>query len=168
MSPWSAAPRPGAEGLIDVPLRREELGREAYMRVCPPDHPDAEAALTRYKVLSAGQGISLLELAPQTGRMHQLRVHLAHLGCPILGDVRYGGALTASGQPVPRLMLHACALRFPHPDGGERTIEAPWPQDFSKVAELLPRKAVGCYSPGALAWTDRAWTWPASSSFNAA
>ena len=69
--------------------------------------------------------------------MHQLRVHLAHLGCPILGDVRYGGALTLGGRPVARLMLHAAALQFPHPDGGETRIEAPWPQDFQEVADRV-------------------------------
>ena len=128
---------PQALGEVEVALRREEIGREAYMRVCPPDHADAETALTRYRVLSTGAGASLLELKPRTGRMHQLRVHLAHLGCPILGDVRYGGALTLGGRPVARLMLHAAALQFPHPDGGETRIEAPWPQDFQEVADRV-------------------------------
>ena len=50
---------PAREGRIEAPLRREELGREAYMRVCPPDHPDAEAALSDYRVLSAGAGAAL-------------------------------------------------------------------------------------------------------------
>ena len=50
------------------------------MRICPPDHPDAEPALTRYRTLAAGDGAALVELRPETGRMHQLRVHLAHLG----------------------------------------------------------------------------------------
>ena len=70
--------------------------------------------------------------------MHQLRVHLAHLGCPILGDVRYGGALVLGGGAVARLMLHAAALQFPHPDGGETRIEAPWPEDFREIAAQLP------------------------------
>ena len=128
---------PAGGGMIDVPLRREEIGREAYMRACLPDHADAEPALTRYRVLALGGPASLLELSPETGRMHQLRVHLAHLGCPILGDVRYGGALAVAGRPVSRLMLHAAALAFPHPDGGERRIEAPWPQDLRALTEAL-------------------------------
>lgn len=66
--------------------------------------------------------------------MHQLRVHLAEIGRPILGDARYGGALTMAGQSVPRLMLHAAALAFPHPDGGMKKIEAPAPEDFVEVA----------------------------------
>ena len=156
-------------GVIDAPLRRETVGREAYMRVCAPDHPDAETALTRCRVLAQCAGASLVELRPETGRMHQLRVHLAFLGHPILGDVRYGGGLTLGGQPVPRLLLHAAALRFPHPDGGERRIEAPWPADFQRLAALLPTpQEQGGHSPGALACTDRAWTGPASSSFSAA
>ena len=120
-------------GTIEVPLRREEIGREAYMRVCAPDHPDAETALTRYRTLKTGQGAAMVELKPQTGRMHQLRVHLASIGRPIAGDVRYGGALMLVGRPVPRLMLHAAALEFPHPEGGRRRIEAPPPQDFQDL-----------------------------------
>ncbi len=69
--------------------------------------------------------------------MHQLRVHLASLGRPIAGDVRYGGALVVAGIPVPRLMLHAAALDFPHPDGGRRRIAAPPPADFQALAAAL-------------------------------
>ena len=126
------APEP-AKGLIDRPLRRETLGREAYMRVCDPDHPDAEAALTRYRTLASNAAGALVELNPETGRMHQLRVHLASLGRPIAGDVRYGGALALAGAAVPRLMLHAAALEFPHPDGGRRRIEAETPADFEAL-----------------------------------
>ncbi len=104
------------------------------MRPCPADHEDAEAALSRYRTVAVGEGGALLELRPQTGRMHQLRVHLAHIERPILGDIRYGGALMANGEPVPRLMLHARALEFPHPDGGLKRLEAPPPEDFQTVA----------------------------------
>lgn len=124
-------------GDIDAPLRREEVGREAYMRVCGADHADAESASTAYRTLATGQGASLVELKPRTGRMHQLRVHMAHLGCPMLGDVRYGGALTLGGEAVPRLMLHAGVLRFPHPDGGDKTIETAPPADFARLAAFV-------------------------------
>jgi len=129
----ASAPDP-RDGIIETPLRRDEQGREAYMRVCAPDHPDAETAVSRYRTVATGQGMALLELRPQTGRMHQLRVHLAHIGRPILGDARYGGALMANGAAVPRLMLHARALEFPHPDGGLKRIDAEPPEDFLAVA----------------------------------
>ena len=84
-----------------------------------------------------GPDAALVELNPETGRMHQLRVHMASIGRPIAGDVRYGGALTLGGHPVPRLMLHAAALSFPHPDGGTRRVEAPPPADFETLAKSL-------------------------------
>jgi hypothetical protein len=105
-------------GVIDSPLRRESIGREAYMRISAPDHPDAETARTRYRTLAATPEAALMELSPETGRMHQLRVHMASLGRPIVGDVRYGGALTVGGHPVPRLMLHAETLGLHHPRSG--------------------------------------------------
>jgi tRNA pseudouridine32 synthase/23S rRNA pseudouridine746 synthase len=127
------APAPPA-GLIEAPLRRDESGREAFMRVCDPGHPDAEAALTRYRTLAEGPASALVEASPQTGRMHQIRVHLASIGRPIAGDARYGGALTLAGEPVPRLMLHAFALEFPHPGGELLRITAAPPADFVAIA----------------------------------
>jgi len=124
-------------GVIDTPLRRDEQGREAFMRVCAPDHPDAEAARTRYRTLADGDGAALLELNPETGRMHQLRVHLASIGRPIAGDARYGGTLRLAGEAVPRLMLHAAALSFPHPDGGTKRIVAPAPADMERLTQVL-------------------------------
>lgn len=130
------APQPDA-GVIEHPLRREEIGREAYMRVCRPDHADAEAARTRFKTVRATDTAALLEVDPETGRMHQIRVHLASLGRPIVGDVRYGGALLVDGQPVPRLMLHAQALIFPHPGGRLKRLEAPTPPDMAALMAAL-------------------------------
>lgn len=130
------APVP-AKGVIDRPLRRVEEGREAYMRVCEPDHPDAEAAASRYRTLKEGEGAALVELSPETGRMHQLRVHLAAVGRPIAGDARYGGALMVGGRPVPRLMLHARALAFPHPAGGTKRLEAAPPSDMAELIQAL-------------------------------
>lgn len=130
------APEPTA-GLIEVPLRRDEQGREAFMRVCAPGHADAETALSRYRTLSEASGAALLELEPETGRMHQLRVHLAHIGRPIAGDARYGGALVIGGHAIPRLMLHAAALTFPYPSGGEKRLEAPVPADMAALISAL-------------------------------
>ena len=127
-------PGGAGSGVIDAPLRREEQGREAYTRVAAPDHPDAEPALTRFRTLAQGPAGALLEVRPETGRMHQIRVHLASIGRPLLGDVRYGGALTAGGEAVPRLMLHAVAIDVPHPAGGRRRYQAPPPADMAAVA----------------------------------
>jgi tRNA pseudouridine32 synthase/23S rRNA pseudouridine746 synthase len=134
VTPGAPAPR---GGVIEAALRRDEQGREAFMRVCEPDHPDAEAARSRYRTLSEAPGAALVELSPETGRMHQLRVHLAHIGRPIAGDARYGGALIVGGRPAPRLMLHAAALAFPHPAGGRMRLTAPVPADFAGLCQDL-------------------------------
>lgn len=131
-----AAPDP-ASGRIESPLRRVETGREARMQVCEPGHPDAESAETRYRTLCSNETAALLEVFPRTGRMHQIRVHLASIRRPIAGDAWYGGALAAGVLPAARLMLHASALTFPHPEGGQMTLRAPLPDDFARLlAEL--------------------------------
>jgi len=129
----SAAPEPRA-GTVDAPLRRQEIGREAYMRVVDADAEGAQASVSRYRTLAASDQAALVELQPLTGRMHQLRVHMAHIGRPLLGDVRYGGVLTAAGRAAPRLMLHAAALDLPHPEGGRLVVRAPVPDDFAELA----------------------------------
>ncbi|WP_372706562.1 RluA family pseudouridine synthase [Brevundimonas sp.] len=137
----SAAPDP-ASGTIDAPLLRQEIGRESYMRVVTADTPGAMAALSRYRTLSSSEDGAVVELDPATGRMHQLRVHMAFIGRPLAGDARYGGALTFAGRAAPRLMLHAAKLVFPHPEGGYVTVEAPPPDDFEtlKAAAGLQEK----------------------------
>lgn len=130
----SEAPRP-REGRITAPLRREEIGRESYMRVAAPDAAGAQAAESGYRTVAASEEGALVELSPVTGRMHQLRVHMASIGRPLVGDVRYGGALTFAGRAAPRLMLHAASLSFPHPETGARTtVSAPPPEDFRTLA----------------------------------
>ena len=128
------APEPHS-GVIQAALVRREIGREAYVRVVDPSAPGAQGAVTRYRTLAADDHAALVELVPRTGRMHQLRVHLASIGRPIVGDARYGGALVLTGTPVTRLMLHAQALVFPHPAGGERRVEAPVPSDMRALIE---------------------------------
>lgn len=132
-----AAPPEPRVGVVEAPLRRVEQGREAYMEVAAPDHPDAQSASTRYRTLSASPAGALVEARPETGRMHQIRVHLASIGRPIAGDSRYGGALALAGRAVPRLMLHASALSFPHPDGNRLRLLAPPPTDFAGLARAL-------------------------------
>ncbi len=92
-------------------------------------------AMTEFRVLERGAGISLVEARPRTGRTHQIRAHLAGEGFPLLGDRLYGGpvSVTLQGEPVTarRHLLHAFRLAFRHPGTGERTIiEAPLPEDF--------------------------------------
>ncbi|MBW8881278.1 MAG: RluA family pseudouridine synthase [Asticcacaulis sp.] len=122
---------------VKAALRREEIGREAWSRICDDDHPDAQAAETRFEVLSRSGDAALVRCSPRTGRMHQIRVHFQHLGCPIAGDTRYGGALTLDGYRVPRLMLHALTLTFPHPAGGQKTLSAPVAADMAGLADTL-------------------------------
>jgi 23S rRNA pseudouridine955/2504/2580 synthase len=98
-----------------------------------------KAALTRVKTLKAGDSVSLVELRLMTGRTHQIRVHLAHAGHPVLGDDKYGDfALNRelAKQGVRRLFLHASRLALPHPLTGERLeLKAPLPAEIRKFVE---------------------------------
>src|SRR5687767_12562813 len=97
-------------------------------------HEDGRSAVTRVRRLKAAADCSLLEVALLTGRTHQIRVHLAHAGHPILGDDKYGDfALNhdLAKQGVKRLFLHAAWLAFKHPASGEKVqLEAPLPADM--------------------------------------
>jgi 23S rRNA pseudouridine1911/1915/1917 synthase len=87
---------------------------------------EGREAITRYRTVRTFEGTSLLEVEPLTGRMHQIRVHLASIGHPVIGDTRYGSP--DSG----RLHLHAARLELPHPDGGAPlVIESPPPAEWS-------------------------------------
>ncbi len=104
------------EGVINAPLHR--TAQSIIVReVCSPDAPDADPALTEYRVLAAENGHSLVQAHPITGRTHQLRVHFAHLGYPITGDDLYG----TPSPDIDRHALHAHSLSFPHP-ADQRTI----------------------------------------------
>ena len=91
------------------------------------DAVSGKRAITNYAVTAqAGQKIAWITLKPQTGRTHQLRVHCAALGVPIIGDRKYGGtASVINGLPSGSMMLHARAIELPHPVGGRLEIEAP-------------------------------------------
>jgi len=117
---------PRAEGAIDLPLAKRPGARDREtMQV---DHEEGQKALTHFKMLDrAGNRAALLALWPRTGRTHQLRVHCAEIGCPILGDRKYGGAeaLLAAVADSRRLHLHARRLVLPHPSRGMLILEAP-------------------------------------------
>jgi 23S rRNA pseudouridine1911/1915/1917 synthase len=107
-----------------VPERAQ--GRAA-LRGRPP--PDARPARSRFRVRQGGPRATLVEVELETGRKHQIRVHAASIGHPLLGDRRYGG------PPAARLMLHAERLAFAHPvDGRPLELRAPWPDDFAAAA----------------------------------
>lgn len=110
-----------AGGVIDQPLRQFGSGRVAV-------DPRGKPSVTRYRVKDNFAGVTLLEVEPETGRQHQIRVHLYWLGNPILGETRYGKDFPVGGAP--RLMLHAWRLRLLM-EKGELLLEAPPPEDFS-------------------------------------
>jgi len=114
----------GDKGEIHAPIARIETDRGAKIVA---GHKDGKEAITLWSVLQRSGGTALLELTPRTGRTHQLRVHLAYLGCPILGDRIYGDEDSA-----PRLMLHALRLEIPHPSGGELKLETDMPESFKR------------------------------------
>jgi 23S rRNA pseudouridine1911/1915/1917 synthase len=138
-----------AEGLIDRPI-----GRHPAARVRMTVRPDGREARTRYRIAALLGPVTLLELRPETGRTHQLRVHLCALGHPIVGDRTYGGARRAVEVREPRarealrefrgLALHARSLGFAHPRTGEwRLFEAPRPPGLAALIEALRRAGGG-------------------------
>jgi tRNA pseudouridine32 synthase/23S rRNA pseudouridine746 synthase len=126
------APEP-PEGEIALGLKKSSRRGLDIMEIAG----DGQPALTRYRTLAATQDAVLLELNPQTGRMHQLRAHLAAIGRPIAGDGKYGGLYRLGATRISGLMLHAAALDIPHPAGGRRRFEAPPPAPFLTALRSL-------------------------------
>ena len=95
----------------------------------PPSSRTREA-VTHYEVLKHSAGRALVRLTLETGRRHQIRVQLADLGCPIIGDTKYGARV----NPAKRVALHACSLAFPHPTTGKSLrFESPLPATLAKL-----------------------------------
>ena len=121
-----------SEGRIDRPLARSRRNRKKFSCVSE----GGKHAVTDYAVLKRYPGYSLLKLMPRTGRTHQIRVHVARLGCPILGDALY--ARRDSSFPETPLMLHAYRLSIQLPGEEEHTtFRAPVPTRFKKVLRAL-------------------------------
>jgi RluA family pseudouridine synthase len=120
------------EGTVDAPIGRHP--RDPTLRAVAP--AGGEPARTRFRVVERYGGATLVELELETGRTHQIRVHMAYLGHPLLGDVRYGGPAV---EGLGRQALHAGRLAFLHPTTGARVeLEVPLPDDMARVrAELL-------------------------------
>jgi 23S rRNA pseudouridine955/2504/2580 synthase len=131
----SGAALDGSSGEINAELTRH-IARPGLelMRAARPGDQKTQSALTRWRVVASAGQAHLLELTPETGRMHQLRAHLSIIGRPILGDPYYGGATSLKGEPVPRLMLHAWKLDLPHPLGERLALKADPPSDFRVAA----------------------------------
>ena len=131
---------PRVEGAIDLPLAKRP-GARGDRELMQVDHENGQKALTHFRVLDrASRRAALLALWPRTGRTHQLRVHCAEIGCPILGDGKYGNeeASLLAVADARRLHLHARRLVLPHPSGkGELAIDAQVPPHFRRTVEAF-------------------------------
>ena len=116
-------PQPG-QGVIDAPIGAVDGALNRYMV-----RPDGKPARTEYCLLRQTGEAALVELRLYTGRTHQIRVHMAHIGCPLLGDLCYGGV-----KEINRPMLHSRFLHLIHPFTGETIqLQSPVPQDFTRI-----------------------------------
>jgi 23S rRNA pseudouridine1911/1915/1917 synthase len=122
-------------GVIDRPIAPHPRSRRKVQVLGEGDrNPGARTAITRYSPLAARRGMTLLEVEIPTGRMHQIRAHLAAIGHPVIGDVVYGEQAIAEG----RHLLHAARLGFDHPRDSRRVIvESPPPADFVRALRRL-------------------------------
>lgn len=119
---------PAPAGTVDAPIGRAE-GSLTARRVCPDGRP----ARTHYRVLQSWGPRTLVELELDTGRTHQIRVHMAHLGCPLTGDFLYG---VENRALIARPALHSAELELAHPITGERlAFTAPLPEDMRALIE---------------------------------
>ena len=136
------------EGTIDLPIGRHPTDRKRMAVIRDPDR-EARDAVTHYRVLARyagkaawGNAFTYIECKLETGRTHQIRVHMAAKGHPLLGDDVYGGGNTPFGARHKSLIcgqcLHACELHLTHPTTGERMhFEAPLPPEMTKLLEIL-------------------------------
>ncbi len=130
---WGTPGKPS--DTIDLPIGRHPVHRKK-MAIVSKGRP----AVTRYETLAAKPLAALLRVHIETGRTHQIRVHLAHLGHPVVGDTTYGRARHGlpEGLDIPRQMLHARRLKIAHPrDGRPMEFTAPPPPDFLAAARIL-------------------------------
>lgn len=130
------APEP-RDGLIDTRLVKTKVRGIDLVRAARDGETPSWNAETAYRTLAATDHAALVEARPHTGRMHQIRAHLALAGRPIAGDGKYGGLFALGGAATPHLLLHALALRVPHPAGGVLDIFVRPPDVFRNAAEKL-------------------------------
>lgn len=116
-----------------------------------PKAPNEERvpAVTDVRCLETFGRYALVEARPRTGRLHQIRRHLKHVSCPLIGDVRYGkgehNRIFRTEHHLHRLALHCTSLRVPHPDGGELAVDCPLPADLAQAIESCRARSA---SPG--------------------
>lgn len=126
---------PMDEGVIDAPIGRSARDRKKMAVVA-----GARAARTHFRVLERMTGHTLIELSLETGRTHQIRVHLAHIGHPVVGDSQYGSANSGRKLGLGRQFLHATSLTFHRPSTGEVvTVSDRMPQDLDAALERARR-----------------------------
>lgn len=137
---------------IEAKMKHHPHIREKMVVATDPDDPTAKHALSYYEVIERFRGYSLVKFQPRTGRTHQIRVHLLHVGCPCVADKMYGfnSRLTLSDLTdlngnedetfIDRQALHAFRLRFQHPKTGSFIeVEAPLPPDMRRTLDALRR-----------------------------
>jgi tRNA pseudouridine32 synthase/23S rRNA pseudouridine746 synthase len=123
------APKDDA-GRIDLPLRKRSLDKRSWRM---ETHADGQPAVTDWRVLTRGRDRTWLELSPRTGRTHQIRVHCAAIGCPLVGDAIYGTA-----RPGDALLLHARAIRVPlYPSREPIFVAATPPKALAEAIEAI-------------------------------
>lgn len=122
------------EGTIDAPIARHPKADHRFAVM-----PGGRASITHYRTLEAHRFASLLELQLETGRTHQIRVHMAALRHPCLGDLTYGAdPVLARRFGVGRQWLHAVRLGFEHPETGEPvSFESPYPEDLARALDAV-------------------------------
>ena len=119
-----------ADAIIDAPVGRDPYNRKKMAIV-----DDGRPASTLYRTIEGYRGCAFLDVRPKTGRTHQIRVHFASIGHPLIGDETYGRA----DPRIKRHFLHAASLEFEHPATGEmRRVESPLPQDLKALLDGLP------------------------------
>ncbi|VAV88201.1 Ribosomal large subunit pseudouridine synthase C [hydrothermal vent metagenome] len=125
-----------ADGIIELPLSKQPGSGGEKMHV---DEANGQSAKSRYRIIErAGNRACWVELQPFTGRTHQLRVHMAAIGHPIIGDGKYGGKDAFLTGAISRKMhLHARRLRIEHPDGHKLDVKADLPEHFADSMENL-------------------------------
>jgi 23S rRNA pseudouridine955/2504/2580 synthase len=139
---------PASRKVIDLALHKTlDAAGERHVRVVAADHVDGRRSISLVTVAAAWPAFTLLDVTIKTGRTHQIRVHLAHEGHPIVGDPKYGdfalNRALARGERLPgrrfeRMFLHARKLRFEHPATGRVIeLEAALPAEFSALTAIL-------------------------------